>query len=261
MAAGTSSEFRSWINDLLTHRPMKVSDVSVASMTLARDAREADRLIVALGALSRLKLPIDVTDGGSNASFVDALRSLPGLNVSSLDRSSGLVAQVRASIARAQSRDRPFILYTEPDKYEFFVDHLARFIEGAPESDDVGIVMASRSASSLMTFPPEQQDTERIFNRLCGAVFRREGDYTYGPFLMRRSLVDELSGADASLGWGWRPYLFFRCVRRGLRVELLTDDYDCPPDQRPESALAYRVQQLGQNVEGLLRATDQGFLP
>ncbi|MEO7192197.1 MAG: hypothetical protein ABI051_14190 [Vicinamibacterales bacterium] len=228
--------------------------LAVATITWARDVREEARLLKSVRELTSTTRRVFVTDGGSPDSLIEGLRTLKRVDVAILGEPRGLVFQVQASINRAAASGAEFILYTEPDKYEFFRDHLDDFLDRAPADPDLGIVLASRSLASFETFPSAQQETERIFNRLCGNVLGEQLDYTYGPFLMRRSLVPIVAHMARDLGWGWRPYIFACAHRRGLRIGSVSGDYSCPAEERLESDSAHRLAQLDQNVDGLVRS-------
>ena len=215
-------------------------------------------MIEALAALARLGLPVFATDGGSDPSFVDAVARLPGLDVQT-SAAPGMVAQIRSSLGRAQASGAPRILYTEPDKLDFFTHHVIAFLEAASREPGSSIVLASRSTESLATFPASQQYAETVFNTICGELTGIETDFLYGPFVVDATLVDVVSDElPASIGWGWRPYLFVRGTRAGRRLTAMTGPYSCPSDQRADSPgeRLHRVRQLTQNLSGLLLACE-----
>jgi hypothetical protein len=234
--------------------PSRRAELTVVTMTLARGAAEEETLLSALTALSALDLPVIVADGGSSPAFVEALRMLPRFNVHQAGGGSGLVGQIRTAL-RQTPRDWPSrLLYTEPDKEFFFTEHLAEFLSVGLSMPSRNVVLAARSVRSFSTFPPTQQRTEGLFNSLCSRITDVSSDYCYGPFLMPSDLAGEIVGIDASVGWGWRPFLFARAFRLGLGIEPLTGDFDCPADQRddgPEEQI-HRVNQFKQNVNGLV---------
>jgi hypothetical protein len=237
---------------------MDLSEVAVATLTWARDAAEERLLRESLTLLAGLGAPVFVTDGGSGGAFADFIRALPNFRVHEA-AAPGVWPQARTSIrAAADATDARFILYTEPDKREFFRDGLKGFISEAPSDDGVGVVLAYRSAESFATFPAFQQQTETAINRCCAEVLGVEADFTYGPFLLNRALVPRLTRAADSIGWGWRPYAFGTARALGLRVLHVEGHLPCPPEQREDGKAErlYRVKQLGQNVQGLLASLD-----
>ena len=159
-----------------------------------------------------------------------------------------------ASLDAAAATGAPFILYTEPDKQRFFETHLDGFLAAAPRDRQVGIVLAARSSAAFATFPPFQQRAERSFNELCSEVIGERTDYLYGPFLLNSALVAELAAVDASVGWGWRPFLFNLARQRGYRIATIAGDYACPIDQRGDEERAHRLRQLSENADGLARS-------
>lgn len=233
---------------------MDYREVAVATMTWARDAGEERLLRESLPLLAALGAPVFVTDGGSGGPFLDFLRALPNFQVLQAG-APGAWPQARSSIgAAADASAAGFILYTEPDKRDFFRDNLREFISMAPSERDVGVVLASRSAESFGTFPEFQRHTETTINRCCAEVLGVEADFTYGPFLFNRALVPHLDGAEEGIGWGWRPYAFGTARGLGYRIAQVERHLPCPPEQREddEAERLYRIRQLGQNIRGLV---------
>ncbi|MFL6257496.1 MAG: hypothetical protein ACJ74T_21020 [Pyrinomonadaceae bacterium] len=231
---------------------MDCSEVAVATMTWARDAAEERLLRESLCVLADLGAPVFVTDGGSGRSLLDFLRDIPHFRVLEAGV-PGVWRQARTSI-EAAAEAATFILYTEPDKRDFFRDGLREFISEAPADEDVGVVLASRSAESFATFPEFQRHTETAINRCCAELLDVEADFTYGPFLLNRALVPHLGRATAHDGWGWRPYAFGTAHALGYRICQVEKNLPCPPEQREDDRAErlYRIKQLGQNIQGLV---------
>ena len=235
---------------------MDTSLVAVATIAWARTPLEEERLRRSLERLAAAGFPVAVADAGTNPDFEGFLSQLPGFHVTVPPR-RGLVAQVAASIALAAGLDRSFILYTEPDKALFFGRRMKDFLHRAAADRDgreVGVVLASRSRRSFKTYPSMQRYTEGVINGLCGEMLGCPGDYSYGPFLMTRTLVPELLQVRRELGWGWRHFAFRAAHRAGLPVDHVTGDYPCPPDQRAEddAERVHRLRQLSENILGLI---------
>jgi hypothetical protein len=234
--------------------PIEVSAIPVATLTLARSAAEQALLERALKRLADGRRSIAVADGGSGAPFVEAIGALPGTTVVPPEGRPGLLAQVKGSLRAACDTGSRAILYTEPDKEEFFTGAVEVFLRTAGAIDDAGVVLAARSARSFATFPDTQRYTEGVINTLCGEYTGVPGDYSYGPFLVDRRLVPHVLSIADDIGWGWRPFVFALARRLGLRVDLIEGDYVCPPEQRVDDAAErlHRIRQLEQNLRGLL---------
>jgi hypothetical protein len=232
---------------------MNAADVAVATITWARTADEAQVLARSLSRLADAVLRVAVADRATSPALSALLDGLPGFRTT-VPSEEGLVPQVKASLQLAASFERPFILYTEPDKERFFAAGLQPFLREAPAADDVGVVLAARSPGSFRTFPPMQQYTEGVINQLCGDTIAGPGDYAYGPFLMNRRLLPCVARIHGRVQWGWRPWLFRAARRLGLRVLHLVGDHPCPEDQRveDEAERQHRMLQLSQNILGLV---------
>lgn len=231
--------------------------IAVATITWARSPEEEVTLRRSLRRLSETGLPIAVADRGNSAPLTDFIGGLPGFRVI-VPRERGLAAQVKASVNLAASRGTPFVLYTEPDKEFFFGTGLAEFIRRAPSEPHTGIVIASRDDESLRTFPAMQRYTEGVVNHLCGETIGCSGDYCYGPFLMNRTMVGVVADLPATLGWGWRPFVFRAAKSRGFHVTHVTSHYPCPPEglDEDDNERNHRMRQLSENVMGLIASID-----
>ena len=229
------------------------SGMAVATVTLCRDPAEVTLLRRALTALAAHGWPTFVCDGGSGHQFVRFLRTLPLVTVVE-PVEAGLVGQVRASLSAAAPASDAFVLYSEPDKLDFFERHLRGFARLAEACDDAGCLLASRSISAFRSFPPTQQSTEAAINRLCGEFLGVEGDYSYGPFMLRSDLVPTVHRVSKELGWGWRHFVFAVAQRLGQRLVHAPGDFECPAPQQQEDSgeRLHRLRQLAQNVNGLL---------
>ena len=234
---------------------MNTNNLSIATITWARNVDEETLLRESLQHLSALQIPVFVTDGGSHNSFTDFVESLPNCTLVKAE-GKGLWPQAKSSLQAAYDSGSSFILYTEPDKKNFFEQSLPGFLTEAAEDDDTGIVLASRSAIAFETFPPFQRTTETAINFCCAEITCQSLDYTYGPFLLNRKLVPNLQQVKKDIGWGWRPYAFCIAHRLGYRLNQLTGNFECPAGQREDDATErlYRMKQLSQNIDGIVLA-------
>src|SRR4051794_37470649 len=131
---------------------MDQQDVSVATLTWARDAQEEATLRKSLERLSRLNIPVYVTDAGSGPSFVDFLAGLPHFHLQEPPK-PGLWVQTHTSLLAAYQAGKPFVFYTEPDKADFFADCLPGLFSDIQAHEQLGVWLASRSAAGFASFP------------------------------------------------------------------------------------------------------------
>src|SRR5689334_21979862 len=120
----------------------------VATITRARNAAEAELLLSGLERLSAHGMPVFAADGGSAEPFRERARELPGVTLIPVSFGEGprLVQQVRASLRAAAETHPRTILYTEPDKREFFQRGLGPFLQAAARYPEAGVVLPSRDA-------------------------------------------------------------------------------------------------------------------
>lgn len=234
---------------------MNKHDVSIATITWARDEEEEKLLRQSLQQLAKLHMPVFITDGGSNAGFVNFLRSFSNFILLETE-ARGLWAQVKNSVSAAYQSGSLFIFYTEPDKHDFFVNGLPRMLDEVIVNEQSGIITASRTAAGFATFPVFQKMTETTINNCCTEIIGAPLDYTYGPFIMKRQIVPYLELMQEDIGWGWRPYTFAIANRLGYTIEAFEDDFSCPADQQKDNHAEriYRMRQLNQNIQGLVLA-------
>ena len=231
---------------------MDKEKIAVATITWARDQEEQNLLTASLQRLAATGLKVFVTDGGSPPAFLDFLKSNRQFSVLQPEE-KGLWAQAKNSLLHAQQAGVPFILYTEPDKQQFFEKHLIRFLDTADDDPSTGIRLACRTASAFSSFPRFQQMSETTINNCCGEVTGINEDYTYGPFLLNSAITVYLKDVKEDIGWGWRPYVFTIAHRLGYTLKSYYGDFLCPPEQQQDTAeeRLYRMKQLEQNIYGI----------
>lgn len=239
---------------------MNKHSISIATITWARNEAEEKLLKDSLEELAALQIPTFITDGGSSSLFLSFLQSIPHFTILQAE-AKGVWAQAKNSLLAAYEGGTKHILYTEPDKSDFFQHHLSGIVSQTPEDDQVGILLASRSDAGFATFPAFQKMTEMTINNCCSEVIGKSMEYTYGPFIMKREIVPYLKLIQEDVGWGWRPYTFGIAHRLGYKVEAFVGDFSCPPDQRKDNAgeRIYRMRQLTQNIQGLVLSSNITF--
>lgn len=240
-------------------RVMIVTDtpeIVIATITLARNDAETERLSRAITALAAHALPIIAADGGSTGDFIASLRRIPDLTFYPFEPGPGprLLTQVKTALNAAAALKPRYILYTEPDKQWFFEHRLQSFVAQGLAAGPLGVGIAARDEASFRTYPAFQQYTESVTARLSAEVLGQTGDILYGPLLLDPALVRYVTALTEDVGWGWRPFVMAVAQRLGLAVRHFTLDLPCPPEQRDEDdkkARLYRMEQLAQNARGL----------
>jgi hypothetical protein len=230
-----------------------MDNVRIATISWARNEDEEKTLSDSLTRLAGIGLPVYITDGDSTEGLK---RFLDGCANFTVLQAKGLWPQAKTSINAAQQSGAGFILYSEPDKLDFFSNHLSILLQQTVD-DTTGVLLASRSTRGFSTFPSFQQMTETAINQCCKEVIGKDTDYCYGPFLFNAKLIPYLDALDDNCGWGWRPFVFAIAHRLGLKVEAFEGDFYCPEDQRrdDEGERIYRMKQLTQNINGLVQGT------
>lgn len=234
---------------------MNTQKLCIATISWARDESEEELLRQSLTELSSLGYKVFVADGGSGKDFINFIRSLNHLSVLQPTQ-KGLWAQAKTSLLHALQSGASYVLYTEPDKLDFF-KQLPTMLNDVEVNEHTGIVLASRSNESMQSFPTFQQMTEAAINNCCAEVIGKTADYTYGPFIMNSNIITHLRELPDDIGWGWRPYAFNIAHRLHLNIQAYTQHFYCPTNQRHDdsSERLYRVKQLAQNIEGLVLST------
>lgn len=229
--------------------------VAMATITLARTEEESEMLRASLAVLARSRLPVFIADGGSLASLTDYLRNVESFHLLPQPY-KGVQAQGWASVQTAFAENFEWVIYTEPDKKDFFDKHLRTLVQQARAANDPGLILAARNAEAFQTFAAFQQTTETCINDCCAEALCTKTDYCYGPFALHREAWEKLSPPVEDLGWGWRPYVFGGVRHNGFAASVFEGDFGCPPDQRSDDATErlYRMKQLEQNIRGLLAA-------
>lgn len=231
--------------------PSSVQVTAVTTIVSAQTEDDAKRITESLRELSRLGLPIYATERGSPP---DLLAHWTTPNLQLRTHGTSLVQQVKDSFHRAHAAGHRYVLYTEPDKCEFFAES-AHNLLNAPEPAPSAAIVAARDDESFRTFPSGQQAVEHVFNLLSSTIAALHGDILYGPIAIDlEHAMPFLENVPDDLGWGWRPYVLARLKLAGLHVVPYEGHFPCPEDQREEDEPHHRVHrlvQLEQNVRGL----------
>jgi hypothetical protein len=238
---------------------MDLTQISIATITLARNSKEELDLRKALVVLSKIGPPIVVADGGSQKSFIDFLRA-QNFTVCTA-KVKGLVSQVKAGLKTADRKfGKPFILYSEPDKLPFFEKGLSDFVKAIRPNENFGMAFASRNRRSFQTFPKGQQHAETAMNEFTELLIGRKSDYCYGPLLVSATHAELAQDSPNDLGWGWRFFLLGKMMKARRAVQQVERYFPCPKNQRSESKAdrIYRLKQLHQNLQGLFLGLELG---
>ena len=227
-------------------------NIAIATISWARNESETVLLRSSLRELASSGVSVFITDAGSEPSFLQYLQGLPGAKVTGPIK--GVWPQAKASINAAAGSGAEWILYTEPDKLDFFRHHVGDLLQRVDTAVNTGVHLASRSPKAFGSFPSFQQMTETTINNCCAELMGHQFDYVYGPFLFHHSLVPHLQKLPADIGWGWRPFLFLTAHRLGKIISSFEGDFFCPEDQREDDVKEriYRMKQMVQNINGLM---------
>ncbi len=218
--------------------------IAIATMTLDRKGN-AELMESALDVLSKLPYPVYVSDGGSSERFVQSLNKM-GHNVKYVP--GGLTYQHRDAISRA-SNSGQIVLYTEPDKYDWFCNGLEETVK-LYEADKQEFAAVGRTPDIFRTFPTHQQKWEKRMNGIITEKVGVKGDFIYGPKLFPQSLGHMVEEIDEDIGWGTLMFLVGRASKIGLPIRNIYTANQCPFDQRNDDNGNYRKKQFKDNKKG-----------
>jgi hypothetical protein len=236
---------------------MKIEEVSVATITLARSEKEEKLIIDGLKVLSTLGFPVIVAvDGGSTDNFIQKTFQIPHIQIAQATI-KGILPQVRQSLRKSSSFS-PFVFYTESDKFDFFKSSLLPFFEKVrtlPDQEEhVGMFVPARTQSSFAHYTPFQQKTEQRVNRELSSIIGLDTiyDFTYGPRLLSTSLIPYLEYVPEDIGWGWMTYLLVVAHRIGKKILPIPLDLPAPVEQQDfQRNRQYRTQQMNQHFQAM----------
>ena len=221
--------------------------IAVATMTLDKPGN-GEEMLEALSNLSKYK--VFVSDGGSSKDFVNSLCKM-GFFVES---AFGLAAQHRNVFLRAGNYvGNGLVIYTEPDKKQFFKEGLEKSISDFNDNN-LDFAVVSRRDEILNTFPESYRLTEGAVNAYMAHVLGFEKfDGIYGPKLFRGDFaVKEISRKQAEKLQGWQTlmYLIARAHKTKLNISQLPYAAPFPESQRAEENIEYRIKQAKDNLIG-----------
>ena len=223
-----------------------MKDLEIATMTLDKKG-DAELMKSSLEVLSNFRYSVHVADGGSSPKFVDALKKM-GHKV---EYAQGLTAQHKNSISRASDKS-PFVLYTEPDKHDWFVNGFEESVDTYFKRDKgSGLLLVARTPEQLKTFPPHQQEWEgKLAKEIITPKTGVNGDFTYGPRFFPSELGIQVKDVKDAQGWETITFLVGRAYKMGLPINMLYTAAECPLDQRGEDNAKYRQFQFNCNKKG-----------
>jgi len=236
---------------------MKIEDVSVATIILARSQKEEKLIIDGLKVLSTVGFPVIVAvDGGSTDNFIQKTSQIPHIQIARATN-KGVFPQVRQSLRQASSFS-PFIFYTESDKFDFFKSSLFPFFEKvralSNQEENVGIFLPARTQSSFARYSFFQQKTEQKVNGKLSNILGLDTvhDFTYGPRLLSTALIPYLEDIPEDIGWGWMSYLLVVIHRIGKKILPIPLDLPAPVEREDfEANRQYRIQQMNQHFQAI----------
>src|SRR4051812_13752182 len=117
---------------------MRRDEISIATITLARNEEEEVLMRESLRELAKLKFTVFITDGGSRPSFIDFIKSYPNFILSN-STPKGVWQQAKTSLFEAYKQGPGFVFYTEPDKGDFFRQFLKNMLAQVETNDKSGI--------------------------------------------------------------------------------------------------------------------------
>ena len=106
---------------------MNLKDLSIATISWARNEEEESLLKASLTKLASFNIPVFITDGGSTASFLRFIQNIPHFHLLQPE-GKGVYAQAKTSLLAAYHSGAKFIFYTEPDKESFFESGLEKLL-------------------------------------------------------------------------------------------------------------------------------------
>ena len=242
---------------------MNYEQYIIATITLARNNQEKQRIFRGIKILSQKNIPeIVAVDGGSGADFISSLSRIPKVNIVKASK-PGLQNQTIKSLQIAAKTNIPYLLYTESDKFRFFDNELDQFIfksdKITAKDKNFGLIIPSRNIRSFAKFPFLQQLTESAINKIISHLIKsgKNNDYVYGPKLVARSLLPYLKLiSDKDIGWGWMSYLTIVAHKLGKRIYTISMDLSPPIENEKEDEIQkkLRLKQMKNHIEGIYLA-------
>jgi len=226
-------------------------NIAIATMTLDTKG-DAQLMEAALEVLAIKSYTVYVADGGSSERFLASIKKM-GHKVTYVP--GGLTNQHKHSILRASST-HDIVLYTEPDKFDWFVDALDATVDQYFAGVPSGFAAVGRSREALQTYPVHQQKWEGMINKAIveklglRTTIRDDYDFVYGPKLFPTTLGRHVADINGNIGWGTLMFLVGRAHKNHMMIRDIPSGLPCPQSQRTEDNEAYRKTQFADNYAG-----------
>lgn len=235
---------------------MLTENLTVSTITWARDRKEEKLLYDSLSALSGKNIHIIAVDGGSNEEFLDSLKKFRNISVIRSSK-KGLQNQVVESLNEAQLSSK-YILYAESNKNDFFRNNfdslLSMSMSIIDKDPNVGIILPSRTEKSFSTYPTFQQRSESFLNVILREfIDKKTGDFAYGPRIIVHDLIPYLDRLPKDVSWGWMTYLLIIAKKIGKSIYIVDLDLPCPENEREDTDTdrLLRLKQLKNHLQAI----------
>lgn len=228
--------------------------IVIATISWARNKKEAKIILKTLVELNKLGLPVVLTDDSqSKFPLFDKAKKLKNFRVF---KASGLDAKVKKSFSEA-SRLGQFIFYTESDKLEFIRDSAQLFLDTFLKNPK-GIWLAARLPMNFKRLPVYQEEMERFLGDSFSALTNVPNeDISYGPRIFPSSLVKYLLAVQSPIQWGWQAYLLIISHRLHLPIRIIKLNTVSPVDvQKNRDLILFRMEQVIDSLRGFQLGLD-----
>ena len=229
---------------------MKKSPIVITTISLIRTKEEEKVVIEAVKALSKLGVPIIISDGGSTNRQKEAIRKLPNITLYEV---KGHTNQLVNSFQKgAEIADALFYLHT--DKLDFVQKHASNAIKYYLNCPKNTMLVIARDKPSLKAYPKYQQETEKFLNFMISDYIGIKADYYYGPKIIPSKLVSYLSQLNKDIKWGIEAFFYTIHYRLSLPLDFYKVDIKPPKEILDSFAFQkYRLNLIKWQIDGLIQ--------
>lgn len=221
--------------------------IAFAAPSLIRTKDEGKIVLGTISNLSRLNIPIIITDGGSPKEDKLKINKLPNVT---LYEAKNLTDEITFSLKEG-AKIAENILYSQSDKLDFSKNVATNLIKTYLELPPKSILIPSRTKESFNSYPKYQQTVENFLNFFMSDYIGIKNDYYLGPKIFPSILVKYLDQITKDIEWGIEAFLYVVAKRLNLNFKFF-DVFVKPPKDigTKEEIKLNRLKSITRQLEG-----------
>lgn len=228
--------------------------LAITAPSLIRSVEEEKVVLATITELSKLNIPLIITDGGSSDEQKKKIKEIPNII---FFEEKGLFNQLKKSMNEG-AKIANALFYLHSDKLDFARHYVKKMIDFYMTLPKKSMLIPSRTSSAFETYPSFQKMTEVILNSITSEFMEKKEDYYYGPKIFSSLLVPYFGKVKGEIGWGYEAFMYILNKRLNYPFYFYpVDQITSPKDVGDKEAIkTYRLRNLQWQIEGFIQGKE-----